>query len=215
MRMIRAITIIAIIAMVVSGSGCSMKVWRYNFKSLSADLDDWYHNYGTYRLNASGLCLNDRYINTPYFFMGDISITLTFELHVSESAPASIELGLSDNIFWGGTNETWLGLYQLGLPGSESWRLGDYSSSTGQKVYDSYGVIANLDHSGENVVEFRKVGNIISIDFNGDKMGDFPLEKFAASNYFPTISAVGDFGTLIITKVRIDYTEKSEKWPVV
>ncbi len=215
MKPIRMTIIIALITLAVLGSGCSMKVWRYNFKSLSADLDDWYHNFGTYRLDSSGLCLDERYINTPYYFIGDITITLDFELHVSESAPASIEIGLSDNIFWGGSNETWLGLYQLGLPLAESWRFGDYSSSTGQNNHDHAGVIAELNHNGDNVVVFSRVGNVISIIFNGTDMGDFPLEKFAASNCFPTLSAAGDFGTLIITRVKVDYTEKSEKWPVV
>jgi hypothetical protein len=166
-------------------------------------------------LNASGLCLNESYINTPFYFSGDIIITLAFELDVSETAPASMEFGLSDHIFWGGLNETWLGLYKLGMPGNESWTLGDYSSSTGQINHDSAGVIAELNHSGGNVVTFSKMGNVVSISFNGTDMGDFTLEKFAAADYFPTISAYGDFGTLIITKVTIEYTEKSEKWPVV
>lgn len=214
MKSFRLVILVAIIALAVFGSGCQLKVWRYDFKSIGADLDDWYHNYGTYRLDASGLCLNNRFINTPYYFTGDIIITVSFELHVSDSSVASIEIGLSDLLFWGGLNETWLGLYQLGLPASESWTVGDYSSSTGQKNHDSTGVISELQHNGDNVVVFSKLGNIVSISFNGTDMGDFALEEFAASDYYPTISATGEFGTLIITKVKVEYTEKSEKWPV-
>lgn len=206
-------TIIVILAL---SSGCLPKKWSYDFTSATATLEDWYASIvGNYRLDDAGLCLYKATITTPVYFTGDMSIKLVLELDVSDISSGWLEFGISDGILWGGSNETWTTMWQIGNDLEEGWKLGDYGGDQIDYVHDT--LIPNLDRDGSNTVEFKRIGSKVTLLINGAKIGEIDLIYFDINTdgFFPTISGNGAIGTVTIKSIEVRYNgDVSGEWPV-
>lgn len=217
MKTAKVLLISAMVFILVLSSGCLPKKWSYDFTSAAATLDDWYlYQIGTHRLDDAGLCLYKATITTPVYFTGDTSVKIVFELDVSEFSPGWIEFGFSDGIFWSGDNETWSTWSQIGNDLEESWMLGDFGGGF-QVHYVHDEPIPNLNHDGSNVVEFKRIGNKVTLLVNGDKIGEIDLIHFDINTdgFFPTVSGNEAIGTVTIKSIEVRYNgDVSEMWPV-
>lgn len=214
MRFARYCVIAAVIILLATNTGCIRK-WSYDFTKASADLNDWYHNFLTYTLDENGLTYAQGIINPPHWFSGDVSVTLIFELDVSEISPATtIQFGLSDELAWG-QNDVWAGIYYLGDPALENWELGDYGGGSGEFREKHDEQLPGIYYSGPNTMKFSKDADVISLSVNGVVVGQLDLVHSKADELFPTFSFFGATGQLIIQNVLVEYNGRiSELWPV-
>lgn len=216
MKIARYITVAAVIIALSLSTGCFIKKWSYNFTAYDADIDDWYNYLSTYNLDDDGLTFPSWTINPPHWFSGDISFTVVFELDATSINPVfTIEIGLSDDIFFNGDNEIWAGMSVLGNSSLESWELGDYGLGSGQYVQEHNELVPRIDYDGPNTVKFSLDGDVITLWINGSLVGQLSLVHFDAEMLFPTFMNSCSIGQVVIKSALVEYDGGiSELWPV-
>lgn len=216
MKYLRMLAIGIVLLVAVSSTGCKFWTWAYDFTAPEATLEDWYCDYGgEYELDESGLSMKHTTISTPVYFIGDFTVTITFDLDVDEDNRARIDVYLGEDILWSSDDGIYVDLWCIGDQESEGWMIEEWDTNNTLYYYDD-GPIGPLVYQGENTLKFIKCGDVYTFFINGAKMYTIEAKYADLSESFITIwTGQGQLGNLTIKNVEVKYEDISEPWPVV
>jgi len=216
MKYLRMLAIALVLLVAVSSSGCKFWTWAYDFTAPGATLEDWYCDYGgEHELDENGLAMKHISISTPVYFIGDITVTVAFELDVDEDSGARIEIGLTEDVLWASDDGMYIDLWCIGDQENEGWMIEEWDTDD-DVYYQNNGPIGPIIYQGENMLKLTKCGDTYTFFLNGAKMYAMTA-KFADlnDNFVNIWTGQTELGNLLIKNVEIKYEEISEPWPVI
>lgn len=153
---------------IVSLSGCSPKVWTYDFVeegSLTRGKKIWRPNTSNFSF-TDGLILTGADVGAPHLYQGDFSVTWNFYLNTSPSKMALLEFFLASGESLSGT---WLGGFGIPNAGSDTSELAVFYKipSQGNESFKSIPIAGLISEVGSNSIKLEKIGDVLKFYING------------------------------------------------
>ena len=212
MRAIRVCLSAIIILVIVSIAGCGKKYY-FSFKD-NQSLTDGEHAWlaygeGTSEFFWNGVALDDKSIACPFAFRGDVTISITYELDVSDMEQIRFYFliasgpGYPSDSYHGGAINAGNPLHQDAIVIEKH-----YSSDNLMGYWP--GVVPGLDKDGENVIQIVKRGDHFKFRLNGELLTDYVAQMYFPNwFYVQVMGEIGDStyeGALVVKEVSITYT---------
>ncbi len=216
MKYLRMLAVAIVLLVALSGAGCKFWTWAYDFTAPGATLEDWYCDYsGDYTIGADGLAMRHIIISSPVYFIGNITVTVAFDLDVDEDSKARFEIGLTEDVLWSSDDGIYIDLWCIGNQESEGWIIYEWDKDN-NIYYQENGPIGPLLYQGENVLKLTKCADTYTFFLNGVKMYTMKAKYADLSESFVNIwTGQTELGNLLIKNVEVKYEEISEPWPVI
>lgn len=201
MKHLRILIAIIAVILVLATSGCS-KTWSTNF-TLVSDIDDWnkvdFADPRICALEPEGLRIVGYWVEAPYEFRGDFTVSYNFVLDTNVDRKISyIRMNVDDGNNSARANMVEVYLRNVGDPATEIAQVLMRGSGVQTEIL-SFPLELNRD--GDNVLKIIKRGNSFKIRLNTTEVVSFEIDDYAspyAINYFiPGIYSHTDTGGLL------------------
>jgi len=209
MKVLRISVLIVVSLLLLLASGCVGKRYVYNFVD-EGDLErydgNWYNAGGSYYFD-DGLILTGNYISAPFFFTGDFTGQLNFNLDAEEGDASMLEFYFCTQQSWPGCD--WLGraaIYSIGDPGvyfrTYYWDDGSFTA-----VDEGIPCAGIINNPGSNTLKIVKKGDALEFELNGTAIGSpFTIIGNASGLYCPHFYGWSYAGTgAVLTYSEVKY----------
>ena len=217
MKALRISVLIVVSLSLVLASGYLSKRHVYNFVN-EGDLErydgDWYAYSGSYDFD-DGLILDGIYVAAPFFFTGDFTGQLNFNLDAEESDSGMIEYYYGTQQSWPGSD--WLGgivINNIGDP-SVYYRTYYRDNDTLYFVEEEIPCEGIINNPGSNTIKIFKKGDSLEFELNGTAIGaPYAIIGNTSGLYCPHIYGwSSDETSIIFTYFEVKY--EGDMIPVV
>lgn len=212
MKLWKLSLIVITLVFLLSLTGCYDSNWQFNFKGATLDQLDaftqlpMYFTVNLFSMNPTiqGLELDNQAIFGPYGFLGDMKLTLKFDLLASADFTADIAVALSSSASYAPDDEVKVEL--RGLGDAEASKFFVYDTGESSSSIPTSKPRVNI--SGGNTLEIIKSGDNFTIKLNGSKIADFTAVNCSSTQQlFPGFGAYLDGGKVTFTSIRVDYNK--------
>lgn len=214
MKATRYLLILTTILVLALSAGCT-RSYFFNFEKEAdlARLDGDFYVYenpdGSYFLSSNGLFVQNCWLGVPHLYSGNFTVTIDFELDVSDTSTAQIGLHLSTQAgLWGADWTGGIDLNGLGeVPNGHYYTYYDPGSGN---VYIETGepITAAIATDGQNVVKIVKEANHVDFMLNGVTIGlGMDIIGSSSDMFCPHFYACQSTSVVAVLfeSIRIDY----------
>lgn len=209
MKTFRTLVLVVVSLSLVFASGCLGKRYVYNFVN-EGDLERYDGNW--FVLNDSfsfddGLMLSGNYVAAPFFFTGDFTGQLNFNLGAEEGNHGMIEYYYCTQQSWGDSD--WLGgiaIWNIGEP-SAYYRTYYRDGGTFHLIDGNVPCAGLINDPGPNTLKIFKKGDTLEFELNGTAIGGlYSIIGNTSGLYCPHIYAHShDEADIVFTYFEVKY----------
>jgi len=205
MRRDRILCAFAAIVLVASLAGCGGNSWSFDFKK-EADLAAFPKVMicSPFRWDRSilGIELDGYAFFGPYYYMGDLTMTVKFNLLTDSVNTADVKLGLFSEP--SPLPEDFVGVYcqKLGNDGAVEIYMAEGADMDIRLIAGNQ---PGYNKSGANTIKIVRKGNNYSATLNGALIARFDANYCSPGQLYPWMFSSSEGGKVYITSIKVDY----------